>query len=242
VGIDALDLGAAVGRVGEQREDRLLDLLLHRCPALATADLAVSWSCRALSHVNVGTGEPFIVHWLTSSREHQEEPVMTQLPHVLKRIRLNLARSKEFPCSDKRGYEFVAPLGLDGRIDAELWRKHREHCGVRRFWDGEDDEIGRLVHKPGGAEHARWVSITTRPRRTTTRPAIASAITRFATASMSPSATRTARCTLPGGLRRIRDVSTARPRGWRGPDDVPVVGIRPADGSCSSSGSDDFVA
>jgi hypothetical protein len=25
------------------------------------------------------------------------------------------------------------------------------------FWAGEDDEIGRLVHKPGGAEHARWV-------------------------------------------------------------------------------------
>ena len=50
-----------------------------------------------------------------------------------------------------------APLDADGRIDAELWRKHREHCGVRRFWEGEDDEIGRLVHKPGGAEHARWV-------------------------------------------------------------------------------------
>jgi len=35
---------------------------------------------------------------------------MTQLPHVLKRIRLNLARSKEFPSgSDRDGYEFVAP-------------------------------------------------------------------------------------------------------------------------------------
>ena len=83
---------------------------------------------------------------------------MTQLPHALKRIRLNLARSKQFPQgSDKHGYVFVAPLSADGRIDAELWRKHREHCGVRRFWEGEDDEIGRLVHKPGGAEHARWV-------------------------------------------------------------------------------------
>jgi hypothetical protein len=83
---------------------------------------------------------------------------MTQLPHLLKRIRLNLARSKEFPAgSDRRGYEFVAPLGTDARIDAQLWRKYREHCGVRRFWAGEDDEVGRLVHKPGGAEHARWV-------------------------------------------------------------------------------------
>lgn len=83
---------------------------------------------------------------------------MTQLPHVLKRIRLKLARSKEFPQgSTKHGYEFVAPLRSDGRIDVELWRKHREHCGVRRFWEGEDDEIGRLVHKLGGAEHARWI-------------------------------------------------------------------------------------
>ena len=82
---------------------------------------------------------------------------MTQLPHVLKRIRLNLARSKEFPLgSDKHGYEFVAPLDANGHIDVELWRKHREHCGVRRFWDDEE-EFGKLVHKPGGKEHSRWV-------------------------------------------------------------------------------------
>ena len=80
------------------------------------------------------------------------------LPHVLKRIRLELARSKEFPNgSARRGYEFVAPLDASGHIDAPLWQQHRAHCGVRRFWEGEDDEIGRLVHKPGGAEHARWV-------------------------------------------------------------------------------------
>jgi hypothetical protein len=82
---------------------------------------------------------------------------MTQLPHVLKRIRLNLARSKEFPTGSARhGYEFVAPLDDDGHINSELWHKYREHCGVRRFW-GTDEEIGRLVHKPGGREHARWV-------------------------------------------------------------------------------------
>jgi hypothetical protein len=34
------------------------------------------------------------------------EVLMTQLPHVLKRVRLNLARSKELPSgSDKHGYE-----------------------------------------------------------------------------------------------------------------------------------------
>jgi hypothetical protein len=79
------------------------------------------------------------------------------LPHVLKRIRLELARSKDFPSGSARhGYEFVAPLDGKAHIDPELWRQHREHCGVRQFWGGEE-KIGRLVHKPGGAEHARWV-------------------------------------------------------------------------------------
>ena len=83
---------------------------------------------------------------------------MTQLPHVLKRIRLELARSKDFPSgSTRHGYEFVAPLDAKGHIDPDLWRKHRDHCGVRRFWEGQDDEMGRLVHKPGGPEHGRWV-------------------------------------------------------------------------------------
>jgi len=82
---------------------------------------------------------------------------MTQLPHVFKRIRLDLARSKEFPTgSTRHGYEFVAPLDARGHIDPELWAKHRDHCRVRRFWGGEE-EIGRLVHKPGGPEHARWI-------------------------------------------------------------------------------------
>ena len=64
------------------------------------------------------------------------------LPHVLKRIRLNLARSKEFPSGSARhGYEFVAPLDAKGHIDPQLWQKYREHCGVRRFWEGEDDEL-----------------------------------------------------------------------------------------------------
>lgn len=83
---------------------------------------------------------------------------MTTLPHNFKRIRLNLARSKEFPDGSKlHGYDFVAPLDGNGHIDVEQWRKDRAHCRVRRFWAGEDDEIGMLVHKAGGPEHARWV-------------------------------------------------------------------------------------
>jgi hypothetical protein len=86
-----------------------------------------------------------------------ESTVMT-LPHTFKRIRLNLARSKDFPQgSSKHGYEFVAPLDANSHIDEKLWQANRDHCGVRRFWEGEEDEHGYLVHKPGGSEHARWV-------------------------------------------------------------------------------------
>ena len=75
---------------------------------------------------------------------------MTTLPHAFKRIRLNLARSKDFPeGSTRHGYEFVAPLDAEGRIDPVLWKQHRDQCGVRRFWENEPDEIARLVHRPG---------------------------------------------------------------------------------------------
>jgi hypothetical protein len=81
-----------------------------------------------------------------------------KLPHAFKRIRLRLARSAEFPAgSAGHGYEFVAPLDAKGHIDAKLWDQHRGHCRVKRFWDGQPDRIGFLVHKPGGSEHARWV-------------------------------------------------------------------------------------
>jgi len=83
--------------------------------------------------------------------------VMTQLPHTFKRIRLELARSKDFPAGSKtHGYEFVAPLGADNHIDVALWRSHRNNCGVRRFWGG-NEQLGHLLHKPGGPEHAQWV-------------------------------------------------------------------------------------
>lgn len=66
-------------------------------------------------------------------------------------IRLELARDPDFPSgSSAHGYEFVAPLNADGHIDAEAWRKNRDRCRVRRFWDDEPDEMGHLVHRRGG--------------------------------------------------------------------------------------------
>src|ERR1039458_9826671 len=71
------------------------------------------------------------------------EIAVTTLPHTFKRIRLNLARSKEFPKGSKlHGYEFVAPLDDKGHIDVKLWQSQREHCRGRRFWEGDDDESG----------------------------------------------------------------------------------------------------
>ncbi|CUA94425.1 hypothetical protein [Pannonibacter indicus] len=77
--------------------------------------------------------------------------------HGLKKIRLNLARTKEFPNgSAHHGYEFTAPLDETGHIDAVAWKTARDRCRVRRFWGGEEDEIGHLVHRPGGSWAFRY--------------------------------------------------------------------------------------
>jgi len=69
------------------------------------------------------------------------------------KVRLELARTPEFPeGSNKRGYEFVAPLDETGLLDVEEWRHHKTRCTVRRFWEGEDDETGLLIH----TRHKTW--------------------------------------------------------------------------------------
>lgn len=73
---------------------------------------------------------------------------------ALRRIRLELARTKEFPEGKPTcGYEFVAPLTADGHFDAEAWKQNREACTVHRFWEDEDDENGKLIHVRGN----HWV-------------------------------------------------------------------------------------
>jgi hypothetical protein len=67
----------------------------------------------------------------------------------MKRIRLELARDHEFPeGSRERGYEFAAPLDNDGHLLADDW------CTTlsgQRFWHGEKDEFGQLVHRRAGS-------------------------------------------------------------------------------------------
>jgi hypothetical protein len=82
--------------------------------------------------------------------------IMTR--HPLKRILLNLARSKEHPDGSARhGYEIVAPLDANGHLDPVSWRETRAACRVRRFWAGEKEEFGHLVHRSGGAGGATWL-------------------------------------------------------------------------------------
>lgn len=66
----------------------------------------------------------------------------------LKKIRLELARTPEFPeGSDIRGYEFVAPLTADGHLASEEWQRVRDACTVRRFWAAEEEQHGHLIHR-----------------------------------------------------------------------------------------------
>lgn len=70
----------------------------------------------------------------------------------LKRIRLELARTPEFPSgSAQRGYEFIAPLGGKGHLDSACWPKAKAACTVRRFWDNTPDEHGTLIQRKNGS-------------------------------------------------------------------------------------------
>lgn len=70
---------------------------------------------------------------------------------MLKRIRLELARDEDFPQGSARhGYEFVAPLDDEGRIDGEGFLQAPEKCRVLRFWGDDEHETGNLKRLRGG--------------------------------------------------------------------------------------------
>ena len=61
------------------------------------------------------------------------------------RIRLELARSHEFPeGSTRHGYIVVLPLDENGRIDLASYRKAPSLCTLHRFWEGEGDAVGQV--------------------------------------------------------------------------------------------------
>jgi len=73
---------------------------------------------------------------------------------TLKHIRLELARTREFPeGSSEYGYEFVAPLDATGALDPKGWATMHQACTVRRFWGDQADERGLLKHRRDG----KWV-------------------------------------------------------------------------------------
>jgi hypothetical protein len=70
----------------------------------------------------------------------------------LKSIRLELARTPEFPDgSAAHGYEFMAPLDARGHLDSREWFESKGACTVRRFWAGEPMEHGSLVQRKDGS-------------------------------------------------------------------------------------------
>jgi hypothetical protein len=68
----------------------------------------------------------------------------------LNRVRLELAREPGHPAgSPRHGYELIAPLDEEGRLDIALWNKKRQACTVHRFWEGEGPRAGHLTHIGG---------------------------------------------------------------------------------------------
>ena len=89
---------------------------------------------------------------MTATKPSTPEVTAGQADRMLQRVRLELARCHDFPNgSHAHGYDFIVPIDQNGHIDLDAWRLVRERCRVRRFWEGDPDEVGHVVHKRGGA-------------------------------------------------------------------------------------------
>lgn len=97
-------------------------------------------------------------HGIDADASRLARPASPAVPAALTRVPLTLARCAEHPeGSVGRGYDIVAPLGPDGRLDATLWHGTRDRCRMRRFRTGKPDRHGRLVHRAGGERGATWL-------------------------------------------------------------------------------------
>ena len=88
------------------------------------------------------------------------------LPPEFRLIRLELARERDHPAgSGEDGYDVVAPLRADDRLDSALWKRHKDACRVVRFRPGEDHTVGRLARRPGGSWAFRFAGEGDEPGR-----------------------------------------------------------------------------
>ena len=68
-----------------------------------------------------------------------------------KSIRLELARTREFPeGSASRAFLLHLPLDETGLIDEETLRRAPARASVRRFWPNERDQAGYVIRTPRG--------------------------------------------------------------------------------------------
>jgi len=68
-------------------------------------------------------------------------------------IRLEAARGPDAPAGDPgEGYDIVAPLDGEGRLDVAGWGAEPGRAYARRFNDGHAEAKGRLRH-----ESRRWI-------------------------------------------------------------------------------------
>ena len=80
------------------------------------------------------------------------KPILnSSLPPQFRQIRIELAREPGHPEGESDvAYVIVAPIDSDSRIDASLWRAHREACRIARLRPHKPLEHGHLVHRQGG--------------------------------------------------------------------------------------------
>jgi hypothetical protein len=85
-----------------------------------------------------------------SEAQFNESDAMTQFHH----IRLELAREPDHPAgAPNEGYDIVAPLDGEGRLDGDALRGEPERGHVRRFSQDQTVSKGQLRQGSGG----RWI-------------------------------------------------------------------------------------
>ncbi|MBB3971379.1 hypothetical protein [Hansschlegelia beijingensis] len=75
----------------------------------------------------------------------------------MKRVLLHLVHGGgQLHPSRRHGYDIVAPLDEDGRLNTDLWRSHWAYCRVIRFWGDSPSMAGMLRYRPAALEEEGW--------------------------------------------------------------------------------------